>query len=47
MSLYSNANNNCIIQNIFFPNNNKKNIIQTKLNNNIQNPNKKMKKKLI
>ena len=44
MSLYSNVNNNYIIQNIFFPNNNKINIVQTNINNNIQNPNKKKEK---
>ena len=44
MSVYSNVNNNFIIQNIFFPKNNNINIVQTNINTNLHNSNNKKQK---
>ena len=44
MTLYSNVNNNFIIQNIFLPNNNNINIVQSNINKNSQILNKKKQK---
>ena len=44
MTLYSNVNNNFIIQNIFLPNNNNINIVQSNINKNTQILNKKKQK---
>ena len=45
LTLYSNVNNNFIIQNIFLPNNNNINIVQSNINKNISNKKKQKSKK--